>query len=264
MPHVPRGVRISAVAALVVGLVPALVGGAPVQARTHNHIESSRPGAKPGGMVTITGAAPRCSMQPYQTYQGYTDKDGNRVSAQGAPGVSGNDGGFTFVVSVPGQAVRSNIFRPFDAFQYDTVVVTFPGCHNTVLGVNLNVRPFNKKVLLSVSSTRPRSGSKLRITATHCHGGVLPEFTQLIDRTGEYFHFEGKTVSGKYSGVADLSHGYYGLQAPAGPAHPSAPGVKDALAMVACTQAQGPRWVARLEKLQHLNIGMDLHIRRHR
>jgi hypothetical protein len=254
-------VRLGAAVAVLAGGLPLLFAAQPVAAATHNHIASSRPGARPGGAVTITGSAPRCAMQPFETYQGYTNRDGSRVQAQGAPGVTDADGHFTFIVKIPSGAVRSNLFRPFAAFQYDTVVVSFPGCHNLVLGLNLRVRPFNKLVRLTLSPERPRSGSKLRITATHCHGGVLPEFTQLIDRTGEYFHFEGDTVSGTFKGEADLSHGYYGLQARGGPAHASARGAKDALAMVACTQAQGPRWVARQEKLQHLTVGVDVHIR---
>jgi hypothetical protein len=254
-------VRVAGTLAVLAGLVPALAAVAPAEARTRNHIEASRTGAKPGGAVTVSGIAPRCGMQPFETYQGYTKKDGSRVQSQGKPGVSQRDGTFSFVAVVPMDAVRSNILRPFAAFQYDTAVVTFPGCNNLVLGINLTVRPFNKDVRLTVSPARPRSGAKLQITAAHCRGGVLPEFTQLIDRTGEYFHFKGETVSGEYTGVADLSHGYYGLEAKGGPAHPSPSGVKDALAMVACTQAQGPRSVAELEKLQHLTVGIDLHIR---
>src|SRR3954451_19933345 len=101
--------RLCTAVAAVAGLLPALVGAAPVQARIHNHIEASQSGARPGHAVTISGTAPRCAMQPFETYQGYTNRDGSRVSSQGAPGVSGGDGAFSFVVTVPSDAVRSNI-----------------------------------------------------------------------------------------------------------------------------------------------------------
>jgi hypothetical protein len=257
---IQRGLRLSLAAGMCAVLVPWLVPSANAATPT---ISASPGGAEPGHSVTISGVAPGCLAQPFQFVQDYTDFKGNRVQAPGRGGIAGLNGAFSFSATVPSQASRSDILRPFSAWQYDTVVVTFPGCHGgTVIGVNVKVLPFNREALIWLSQSAPRSGSKLHVTVTHCLGGVLPQFTQLVDRTGEYFHIQGSVTNGTFRGTANLAHGFYGDSAPGPAAHPSPRGVKDSVVAVACTQSEGPRWVAQRDVLWHSNLVVDVHIRK--
>lgn len=259
-------VAVAAVAACLPWLVPS-AGAAPStpSASSAPSMKVSPVFAKPGETVTVTGSAPGCPAQPYQTAQDYTDFVGSRVQAMGTGGVAGLDGSFHFSVKVPAKASRTDILRPFSAFQYDTVAVTFPGCHGgTTIGANVTVLPFNRQARIYLTPSDPRSGAILHVRVTHCRGAVLPQFTELVDRTGEYFHIKGSVSGSTFTGSTNLKHGFYGDDARGGPAHPSPRGVKDSVVAIACTQSEGPRWVARQDLLWHSNMVVDVHIARAR
>jgi hypothetical protein len=252
---------------LVVALAaaPLLVHAGPAAAGGAAHAAFSPTAAKPGAMARVTGVMSACPMTVITVAQSYTQGDGSRVQTpQPTPGMTDATGKFSVLVTVPAMAARSDILRPFAGWQYDTAIVSFQNCGGRVIGANLNVLPVNKAEHISLSSTRPRSGSTLHVTVTHCVGGVLPAFTQVIDRTGEYFLISKSSYSGTtWKGSVSLKHGYYGLQAPAGAAHASPHGARDAWLAVPCTQSKGPRRVALADHLQHVTIARDISIRRH-
>jgi len=234
----------------------------PAEAAGQFTMSATPAAAKPGQVVTISGVVSKCALKPFRSVQNYTDFNGNSVQSNGMPGTADASGAFTFMATVPTGAVRSNLFRPFADFAYDTVVVQFQGCGGRIVGTNVFVKPFNHLVRLTVTPAEPRSGRPVTVTATHCRNGPLPEFTQLVDRTGEYFHFKGSVSQGTYTGTANLAHGFYGAFAPGGPAHPSSPGVKDAVVSVPCVQTDGPRSVAAADVLWHSSVVVDVHIRK--
>jgi len=256
-----RALRLAIGCAAAAALLPAVVS--PAEAAGKFTISVSPERAKPGTFVTVSGVVSACPLKQFSTVQNYTDFHGNSVQTNGAPGTTDATGAFSFMAMVPNGSVRSNIFRPFADFAYDTVVAQFQSCGNRVIGAHIYVRPFNHLVAITVTPARPRSGHLVTVQATHCRHGTLAEFTQLVDRTGEYFHFSGSlSASGStYTGTANLAHGCYGAFAIGGPAHPSAPGVKDAVVSVPCVQNDGPQSVADADKLWHSSVVVDVHIR---
>src|SRR3954467_9272862 len=135
----PASVAIVAAVALCAGVMVALPTTA--RAADKSNISVSPGQAKPGEAFTVSGSAPACSGQPLRLRQVYTDRDGSRIE-QYSPsgGVVGADGSFHLPSAVPAAAARSNIFRPFGAWQWDTVVAEMPGCGGgTELATNLEV-----------------------------------------------------------------------------------------------------------------------------
>lgn len=254
-----RAARLAVGCLAAVALLPVIT---PAEAASRLSIAVSPTSAKPGQVVTVSGVISACPLQGFQTAHNYTDFKGNAVQSNGMPGMTDASGAFSFMTTVPTGAVRSNLFRPFADFTYDTVVLRFQACGDRVIGVSVYVRPFSHKVELTVTPASPRSGRLVHVTATHCRNGPLPEFTQLVDRTGEYFHFSGSVSGSTYTGTANLAHGFYGAFAPGGPAHPSPRGVKDAVISVPCVQDDGPKSVAVADRLWHSNVVVDVHIRK--
>jgi hypothetical protein len=253
----------------VAGIVPAagpLTASAAIAADSaaHASISASPHAALPGQTVTVSGVAPSCVMRPVMVNQHWHDYKLQVQNSMGTGGVTGADGSFAFSVTVPPKIVRSDVQRPFSPLIYDVVAVSFEGC-SRVLGANIFVKPVNRRVHFTLSTLRPRSKGSLHIKATHCIGDPVPDFTQLIDRTGEYFYPTKTSYTGTtFTATFRLRSGFYGPSAHAGAAHPSRPGRFDALVAIPCTRSEGPRSVARADHLWHSSVVVDLHIRRAR
>jgi hypothetical protein len=247
--------------ALALGLGVLLAPGS--EAAPTSSIGYAPAGVRPGHSVTISGQAPHCKASPIAIIQHYLATNGNRTMKPGVGGTTDGEGKFSFSLQVPRNAVYSAITRAFAGYQYDDVEVRFASC-GTVLGVGVLVKPFNYREHITWSPTRPRTGTTLHVTATHCAGGVVPNpFAEVIDRAGSYYPLTGTTTNGTFHGTVDLRHGLAGVNAPRGWAKPSAPGKKDAVLMVPCAQSTGPRSVAEADKIMHLRWAVDIHIRHH-
>jgi hypothetical protein len=258
----------------VVALLTATVAAFPLAALTSGpevaaaggssaHISVRPDVARPGQQVTVSGVAPNCAGNLVQTDQHWHDYKLNVNSTSGMGGMVGPDGSFSFVATVPAGIVRSNIQRPFSTFMYDKISVSFDMC-KTIMGTNVFIKPLSHRVHITLSQARPRSGSTLRVTATNCLGNSVPGFSQVIDRTGEYFYIKGSMNGTTWQGSVNLAHGLYGADAHGPAAHVSPRGVKDAVVAVPCAQAMGPGSVARREHIMHSSVAVDVSIRRRR
>jgi hypothetical protein len=243
---------------LVLGSTPGV--GGPASASTFT-LSPAHPGARPGAVAAVHGhIAAACAGRPITVTQHYLNSKAARASMPGLGGVVGAGGAITFTVTVPNDAVRSDIGRPFSEYQYDVIEADVAGCGER--GTNLLVLPFNRKQHISWSPTRPRSGSTISVTSTHCVGGLLSPFAQVIDRRGAYYNLSGRLTGTTFHGTVNLAHGFFGSDAPTGAAKPSARGHHDAILRVPCAQSEGSRAVARADHLQRLTWAVDFSIRR--
>jgi hypothetical protein len=246
------------VAVLAIGAAPDLGGAASATAFTLAPVHA---GARPGAVAAVHGhIAASCTGRPITVTQHYLNTKAARASQPGLGGVVGTGGAVTFSVTVPSDAVRSDISRPFAEYQYDVIEADVAGCGER--GTNLIVLPFNRKQHISFSPARPRSGSTMTVTSTHCVGGVLSPFAQVIDRRGAYYNLSGQLTGTTFHGKVNLAHGFFGADAPTGPAKPSKRGHRDAILRVPCAQSEGSRAVARSDHLQRLTWAVDFSIRR--
>lgn len=248
-----------AATALALAAAPAAVLGAADAASTPR-IRAVPAAATPGAPVTVTGRAPGCAGGIVVAEHRYLATKGESNLRPGGVGAVAPDGTFAVSVTVPNDAVYSAIMANFAGPTYDVVELDLHPC-GQVLGVNITVLPFSYREHVTLSPVHPRSGGRVTVTATHCRGGPVPSFTQIIDRAGSYFRFSGRTSAGTYRGSVTLRHGLLGAYDDRGPAVPSAPGRNDAIVMVPCAQSTGPASVARADRLQHVRWAVDIHIR---
>jgi hypothetical protein len=244
----------------------ALVGGIQLAAPTPAsaltmRVHLSDASVLPGHTTLLHGSVPlSCAGRPVTVTQHFLKPNASRGVTPGTPGVVGPDGKFTVTVTVPPQAVRSDIARPYSGPQYDVVEAVVEFCGRR--GANINVLPFGHREHITFSPTRPRSGTTMSVTVTHCRGGVLDTFAQVIDRRGAYYQLNGSLKAGTFHGTVDLRHGFFGSSAHTGAARASRNGARDALLRVPCAQSEGNAAAKRREPLQHLNWGVDFTIRR--
>jgi hypothetical protein len=226
------------------------------------------PGAAiPGASVTVSGTIPSEAGQPYSIGQLYTNGNVARVE-QNDPGggVAGPNGEVTATVTIPADAARSNILRPYGSFQYDEVLFSFPpGCPPqacVTYGANVNVLPISNDEHITLETLSPRTGdTNYSVTVTDCVGGIAAEFTRVVDNNGSYFPFTGSSSGTTFHGTADLSHGFRGKYGPQGAARVSNPiGIRDAYAAIPCTQSIGPDSVAEADHLEHSTNVVDITI----
>ncbi|MFL6241370.1 MAG: hypothetical protein ACJ735_17960 [Actinomycetes bacterium] len=265
MPFRASAARLGLVAAAAAAFTVTAPGPHSAVAASSRADLTAKPGAGiPGTAVVVTGKIPAEAGHPYSVSQLYTNSNVARVE-QNEPqsgGVAGSDGTVTATVSIPAGAARSDLLRPYGSWQYDEVLFNF-GCPAPApcssYGANVNVLPIRTDEHLALETLSPRTGSTLRMTVTNCVGGILSEFTRVIDGNGAYFPITGSLSGTTFTGSADLSNGFRGRYGPQGPAHVSSPlGVRDSLAAVPCAQSEGPPSVAAADHLEHLSMVVDI------
>jgi hypothetical protein len=240
--------------------------GLPAASAAGTELHATPAAAKPNATVVVSGKIPAQAGQPFSVEQLYTNGNVARVTKGGAGGVAGSNGEVTTTVTIPADAARSNVLRPYGSWQYDVVVFQFPpGCPApgpcTTYGANVNVLPVSDNERIELSTLQPKTGDALAVHVTNCVGGILTEFARVIDNNGSYFPFTGAISGTTFDGSADLASGYRGKHAPTGAAHVSSPvGIRDALAALPCSQSDGPASVAAADHLEHLSMVVDITI----
>jgi hypothetical protein len=258
--RVVRWVLLAAVSGAVALVAP---GPLPATAASDNTATVSPAQAKPGATFSLTGQSPGCPNQPFQLKHIYSNNKGQYVTANANGGISNGAGEFSAAgLTVPADAMRSNIYRPYSEWRYDTVQVSFPACAEGLTAAHLNVLSVRYDERIEVFPAIPRTGESVDVVVSNCVGGVLAPFTWIIDVAGSYFHFSQSSYAGNiYNGTADLSDGRRGSEFHTGPAHPSQPaGTRDAALQVPCAQSEGPQSVADADYLFHLNNTVDITI----
>jgi hypothetical protein len=249
--------------AAIIGAVALVVPGAVPATAASNTATTSPTKAKPGDSFSLTGQSPGCPHQPFQLKHIYSNNKGQYVTANANGGISDGAGKFGATgLTVPADAMRSNIYRPYADWRFDTVEVSFPGCAEGHTDANLTVLAKNYDEQIEVNPAVPRTGQTVDVVVRNCQGGVLAPFTWIIDVAGSYFHFTQQSYAGNiYVGTADLNDGRRGADFHTGPAHPSQPaGTRDAALQVPCAQSEGPQSVADADYLFHLNNTVEITI----